>query len=103
MSTDIKLILKAQEVPPRDVLHATTLPEAGSLIVLDCGSLRRQVEWFKCERHLTWEEWIDLRDSWCKRHRAVLCSTTRGDKETIKRVAEQGMRQGYHYLLLEIV
>lgn len=104
MGTDVRMIVKAQqEVKPRDVTYNLGLPEAGSLVVLDNGSLRRQVEWFSCQRHLTWEEWQDVRDAWCRWNRVVVCSCIRGDTNNIKRMAEQGMREGYQYLLLEYV
>jgi len=104
MSTNPTFIAACkQKILPREVLHMTSVDGTGKLVALSNDSLRRQVEWFVCQRHLTWEEWLDMRDAWCRAHRVVVCSTTRGDTQAVKRTAEQGERQGYQYILLDYV
>jgi hypothetical protein len=104
MSTSRKLIEQAQrDVKPRDVLMLSPMPEAGTVTPLDCGSLRRQVEHHSLNRKLSWEEWMDVRDAWCRCFRAGYVVCMRGDKLVVQRVAEQCAREGKHYILIDYV
>lgn len=102
MSTDRNLIEQAQrDVKPRDVVYAGTVPEAGSLLPLDCGSLRRLIEY--ATRRLNWEEWIDVREAWCHCFRVQYVACTRGDRTSIQNSAFQGERTGQHYILIDYI
>jgi hypothetical protein len=98
MSTDRELIEQAQrDVKPRDVLLMS--PMESTLTPLDCGSLRRLVE--HQTRRMNWEEWMDVRDAWCRCFRVVYVACPRGDTTAIKRAAELGARDGKTYVLID--
>lgn len=102
MSTDHNLIEQAQrDVKPRDIIYAGIVPAAGTLTPLDCGSLRRLVE--RNTRRLNWEEWMDIRDAWCRCFRVRYVACTRGDHTAIQNAAFQGERTGQQYILIDYI
>jgi hypothetical protein len=102
MSTDFEIIQRAQrDVKPRDVLIASTLPEAAPLLPLDCGSLKRLVE--LGQRKLNWEEWMDVRESWCRCFRVGYVACVRGDTMSVRLAAQQAEREGKTYLLIDYI
>ena len=104
MGTSRELIEQAQrDVKPRDIIYAGPVPEAASLLPLDCGSLRRLVELQAAQRRLTWEEWMDVRDAWCRCFRVQYVACVREDKASIQNAAFQGERTGKQYLLIDYV
>jgi len=104
MSTDHALIEQAQrDVKPRDIIHTGPVPEAGTLTPLDCGSLRRLVELQAVQRRLNWEEWVDVRDAWCRCFRSGYVACVRGDRAAVRIAATQAEREGKNYLLIDYV
>ena len=102
MSTDHNLIEQAQrDVKPRDILYAGPVPEAGTVTPLDCGSLRRLVE--REIRKVNWEEWLDVREAWCRCFRAGYVACVRGDGNAIRLAALQAEREGKHYILIDYI
>jgi hypothetical protein len=102
MSTDRGLIEQAQrDVKPRDILHSGVFPEARSLLPLDCGSLKRLVE--LSTRHMTWEEWVDVRKAWCRCFRVQYVACDRSDRAAIQNATFQGERTGQRYILIDFV
>lgn len=102
MSTDRELIEQAQrDVKPRDALYVGVIPEAGSLLPLDCGILKRLVE--LSTRRMNWEEWLDVRESWCRCFRVQYVACTRGDHTAIRNAAFQGERTGQNYILIDYI
>ncbi|UOF78605.1 hypothetical protein [Bacteriophage sp.] len=102
MSTDRELIEQAQrDVKPRDVIYAGPVPEAGTLTPLSCGCLKRLVE--NGTRRMNWEEWLDVRDAWCRCFRVVYVACTRGDRTAIRNAALQGERTGQNYILIDYI
>lgn len=104
MSTDRNLIEQAQrDVKPRDVIYAGPVPEAGTVTPLDCGSLRRLVELQAVQRRLNWEEWMDVRDAWCRCFRAGYVACVRGDTNAVRLAALQAEREGKHYIIIDYI
>lgn len=102
MSTDRELIEQAQrDVKPCDIIYAGPVREAGTLTPLDCGSLRRLVE--LNTRRLNWEEWLDVREAWCRCFRVQYVACTRNDRTAIQNSAFQGERTGQHYILIDYI
>ena len=100
MSTSVALIERVQsEITPRDILMIAP-PPALSLTVLDANALRRLAE---RERRMVWEEWLDVRKEWAHAHRAGFVECTRNDFAAVVRAAQQTLRCGDHYLLIEFV
>jgi hypothetical protein len=103
VSTSHELIEQAQrDVKPRDILYPSVFPEARSLLPLDCGSLKRLVD-LSVERKLTWEEWLDVREAWCRCFRVQYVACTRSDRAAIQNAAFQGERTGQNYILIDFI
>lgn len=102
MGTSLELIEQAQrDVKPRDVICAGPVPEAGTLTPLDCGNLRRLVE--RELRKMNWEEWMDVREAWCRCFRVQYVACVRGDTTSIRNAAFQGERTGKNYILIDYI
>ena len=103
MATDHRLItLALLEVRPsqvrmmgRDTIDVLTL--------LNSEALNWQVERFACRRRLTWEEWQDVRQAWCKHYEAVLCQAPKDDWNAVTQAASQALREGAQYILVDYV
>ena len=103
MSTDKELIEQAQrDVKPRDILMHS-VGGIGSIIPLDCGSLKRLVSYQHGKRPITWEEWLDIRDGWCRCFRAAYIDCTRHDTMGIQLAAQRAEREGMTYLLIDYI
>jgi len=102
MATDQDLIEQVQrDVKPRDILmHSVGV--TGSIVPLDCGSLKRLVA-MNAPKTLTWEEWLDIRESWCRCFKAAYIDCTRHDTMGIQLAAERAAREGKNYLLIDYV
>lgn len=100
MSTHINLIMAAQDIVPAVVRHRRFTQAVGELMVLDAPALRREVE-RAIGRELVWDEWLDVRDRWCKRYRVHGLEVVRGHDKELPAVASLARVRGYQYLLLE--
>jgi hypothetical protein len=105
MATDQNLYTIARAVvKPSDIESA--LPHlqklAGTMTILNGRELRVAVERF-IQRSLLWEEWLDVRQDWCRVNHAYHCDAVLGDSCAVERCAQIGRHQGCDYLLLEIV
>lgn len=105
MATDVKLIELAREVVPSEALHPTYFHERPSgLMLLSEALLRQKVEWQRgITRPMTWEEWLDVRESWCRYYDAQICTVIRGDLESVDRHAALAAAQGAKYMLLDML
>lgn len=99
MGTSIHLIMAAQEVKP-GTIQRPCQPVAG-VTLLDASRLRREVEFLVVKRALVWDEWLDVRDRWCKRYRAHGVEVVKGHTPDLPAVAALAKLRGYEYLLVE--
>jgi hypothetical protein len=105
MATDLKLIELAREVTPSEALHPTYFHDRPSgLMVLSENELRKKVEWQRgVTRPMTWEEWLDVRESWCRYYDAEVCTIVQGDTTTMGLSAEVAAARGAKYILLDVL
>ena len=100
MATDTRLFVFAGATPPAKA--PSEHPGAFPIPVLSAKTLRRQTE-TAAGRALTWEEWYDVRTAWAKAHNCLNVDIARGDEKGLALAAQQAIRSGRAYLLLEIV
>lgn len=107
MGTNLNIIRSAQlDVTPHDVFYVGPVPEAGTLVPLDCRALRRKVEQVSAQRQLNWEEWMDVREAWCRHFQARYVACVLGDNASatsIQNAAFQGERTGKKYILIDYI
>ncbi len=103
MATDRELIEQVQrDVKPRDItLHGLRL-DLGAMVALDCGSLKILAA-KSLPKTVSWEEWLDIREAWCRCFNAAYLDCTRGDLKGIQRSAESARLAGRTYLLIDYV
>lgn len=110
MGTPVALIEQARDVVPAEVLHPTYFHDRPSgLMILSEQELRKKVEWQRAAtrgpsvRPMNWEEWMDVREGWCRYYGAHLCTVVLGDSVTIKLAAQLAAGHGDKYLLLDLL